>query len=508
MRCSLSSFFPFSEALLFPQILEGELHEVRYDASNPRKLRVKGITQLRDEAVAYIDDFQGVHKMVNPNQNEGSISLHIYIPAIQTCHLYKLDGTKTLINMTAANVWGSGNEFTEVQLQGAQLAPITSVADLVDKLNAAFEANPADGEPLRQAVATVMDRVHFVASEWTEHVHFSEFSYTRMLLTLHDRFSLVLICWNPNQSCPIHSHDHCPSNTMFVKTIVGSISYARYTDASGTQLRDLTALGTDTSTFVMANSEIGFHTSRNTSNHSVALSLHLYTPPLLECSHSEGVAPVVYCEKSSALKSASRPVLWLDGGVQAVQQATDSKLTASSSVFSNVQTLLDTLARLFAAPDVPDLSAKLSLVLEKFEFNPKEVEQYKASRGSGRRRVALHPDFEVFIIVWNAGQQTPIHDHGGSLSWIKVLEGELSDTYYCKPERGLAPYVIQSQTLHRGEVAFLDASMIHSTKALGEACCSLTIYAPPYDDYNCYCDKSGHATVVSQSQRGPSELLQ
>ncbi len=41
------------------KILEGELHEVRYDASDKNKLALKTITQMREEDVAYIDDTQG-----------------------------------------------------------------------------------------------------------------------------------------------------------------------------------------------------------------------------------------------------------------------------------------------------------------------------------------------------------------------------------------------------------------------------------------------------------------
>jgi hypothetical protein len=39
-------------------------------------------------------------------------------------------------------------------------------------------------------------------------VHFSDFNYTRMLLQLHERFSLMLLCWNPQQGVPLHSHNH------------------------------------------------------------------------------------------------------------------------------------------------------------------------------------------------------------------------------------------------------------------------------------------------------------
>lgn len=185
------------------KILEGELHEVRYDATNPSKLRVKGITHLRDEGVAYIDDTQGVHKMVNPNPSHGAISLHIYIPPYKRCSLFNvIDGTTKEISMVAANTLDA-KPFTSLDLGGNQPVPITSVTLLVDELTALFDGSAADNlHTDGQAAAAILNRVHFVASEWDEHVHFSEHNYTRMLLTLHKRFSLVLLCWNPRQQCP------------------------------------------------------------------------------------------------------------------------------------------------------------------------------------------------------------------------------------------------------------------------------------------------------------------
>lgn len=119
--------------------------------------------------------------------------------------------------------------------------------------------------------------------------------------------------------------------------------------------------------------------------------------------------------------------------------------------------------------------------------------------GYTKRRLVLHPSFEVFIICWRAGQTTPIHDHGGALSWNKVLEGEQRDTRFSRPAPGQPPYMLNAFTLKRGEVNSLDASVIHQTMALNADLCTLTVYSPPYDHFSCYCATTGAESLVHVS---------
>ncbi len=80
--------------------------------------------------------------------------------------------------------------------------------------------------------------------------------------------------------------------------------------------------------------------------------------------------------------------------------------------------------------------------------------------------------------------------------------------------------------LKRGDVAALSAALIHQTKAIGndvqvltrgpvsrahartpvagEDCCSLTVYSPPFEDYTCYCSKTGRAEP--SCAKGPADL--
>lgn len=178
----------------FMKILEGELHEVRYDASNPSRLALKKITQLRDEAVAYIDDTQGVHKMVNPSSEHGAISLHIYIPPYSKCSIFNLAlGERRCVDMASANSY-TDKPFTPMELNASfDQAPIITVESLVRILEEFFASSSAAAAASLPSqtiqIQKILDRVHFISNEWQTHVHFSDHNYTRMLLKLTPTFS-------------------------------------------------------------------------------------------------------------------------------------------------------------------------------------------------------------------------------------------------------------------------------------------------------------------------------
>ncbi len=433
----------------FMKILEGELHEVRYDARNPSKLNLKTITQLREEEVAYIDDTQGVHKMVNPSAEKGAISLHIYIPPYVKCSIFNLtEGSSRLVDMAASNAY-TDKPFTPLQMEATgDAAPITVVADLLSKLRRTFKqpggCGTAESEAVRNdAIRATLDRVHFISSEWRDLVHFSEHNYTRMLLTVNEHFSLMLICWNPKQGCPLHTHNHAPENHMFVKTVIGELEVRRFADEQGTKVVSDEIMEPDSPCVAISNKDLGWHTTRNPSPDRCTLSLHLYTPPMLECVHVEGVAPVVYCKSSDPNASGGMPrpdsvtelapfaqqgsAASLAGllSPEKVKLTLASQLSGCTSVFSNFHTLMETLWNMFEVHGerpVEELSERLTALAQNFEFNPKEIEQYKALNGAAyvRRRVALHPKFEIYIVCWRAGQVSPIHDHGNSSAFVKV----------------------------------------------------------------------------------------
>lgn len=273
----------------------------------------------------------------------------------------------------------------------------------------------------------------------------------------------------------------------------------RFSDSQGSTLLSETVLEPEIPTLAISNKDIGWHMTSNPSPDRVALSLHLYTPPMLECVHSKGVAPVVYCEKGITRTSSSQAML------SPLKLKESAKVHACASVFSNFQMLVEMLWSAFdgqAGSPSPQIMDELIDTLTKVEFNVKEIDQYKSMNGTAyvRRRLALHPCFEVFIVSWKAGEVSPIHDHGGSSAICKVLEGTLLDEHYSKPERNHPPYVVQSSLLKRNEVASYGPETIHRTSVTKEAdCCCLLIFAPSYDQCCNFCPKTGACTLVQVS---------
>ncbi len=43
-------------------------------------------------------------------------------------------------------------------------------------------------------------------SEWNEYAYWDSERYTRNLLAAQQRFSLILLCWEPGQHTPVHTH--------------------------------------------------------------------------------------------------------------------------------------------------------------------------------------------------------------------------------------------------------------------------------------------------------------
>jgi predicted metal-dependent enzyme (double-stranded beta helix superfamily) len=438
--------------------------------------------------------------MVNPSRTHGAISLHVYIPPYTKCSIFNLaEGSCNVVDMTASNAY-SDKPLTPMLLSDQK--PIVSVSELLEKLRSVFGASE-DALCLsgsrNSAIQDTLDRVQFVADEWRDLVHFSDHNYTRMLLTLNEHFSLMLNCWKPQQACPLHSHDHSPENTMFVKSIAGALEIRRFADEAGTQKLSEVVIESDSPCLAVANSDLGLHTTRNPSTTCVALTLHLYTPPMVECIHAGGIAPVVYSKAATDL-SVGAPSPTKDramGSISAAPQA---------SLFSNFQALVEMLSNVF--DKYPDQSAdllapKIKSILHKFEANPKEVRDYYGPHVDGtplvRCRIGLHAKFEVYVVFWKAGYVSPIHSHGQSSEFIKVIDGEMTDTHFSTPERGLPPYVVSANVLKSCGTTFLSSKTVHQTRVPNMDSSALLVYSPPYVESVTFASDTGAATRVSVS---------
>lgn len=105
--------------------------------------------------------------------------------------------------------------------------------------------------------------------------------YTRNLIaTDNQTFTLMLLCWNPQQGSPIHDH---AGSECFMRCIEGEICETQYevpTPESSLKVRAQRTYHAGEVAFI--NDSIGLHAVDNRSS-SHAVTLHCYLPPYQEC---------------------------------------------------------------------------------------------------------------------------------------------------------------------------------------------------------------------------------
>jgi len=114
-----------------------------------------------------------------------------------------------------------------------------------------------------------------------------------------------------------------------------------------------------------------------------------------------------------------------------------------------------------------------------------------------RNLVAREAEFELMILCWKAGQESPIHNHEGQDCWMAVLEGEIEEVLYPWPT-GRGPLLPRSSNVYgRGRVGFIRDEMgLHLVRPAASASVGVTlhVYSSPFEACNCYCPDTGRVT--------------
>lgn len=108
-------------------------------------------------------------------------------------------------------------------------------------------------------------------------------------------------------------------------------------------------------------------------------------------------------------------------------------------------------------------SETFETILETSEIPISCFEALASYSSEAYKRITLFENqrFELKLLCWEPGQQTPIHDHGGEECWVKFLKGDFIETIYdvspgesaqnmkqTKPEEGQITYMIDSLGFH------------------------------------------------------------
>lgn len=104
-----SSIHDHADAHCFMKMLEGELQEVRFGwpKSSGAPLAETGRSTLPINGVCYINDSLGLHRVENPSHTEKAVSLHLYCPPFNQCHMFNQQtGQKTCCSVTFWSKYG------------------------------------------------------------------------------------------------------------------------------------------------------------------------------------------------------------------------------------------------------------------------------------------------------------------------------------------------------------------------------------------------------------------
>lgn len=108
--------------------------------------------------------------------------------------------------------------------------------------------------------------------------------------------------------------------------------------------------------------------------------------------------------------------------------------------------------------------------------------------------------FELLILCWGEGHESPIHDHAGQQCWMAVLDGEVEEVHYDEPD-GESSRPMASGRVRRfgaGGVAYIhDDIALHLIRpAPGTRGVTLHLYADPIDACRSFDPATGRATSI------------
>jgi len=70
--------------------------------------------------------------------------------------------------------------------------------------------------------------------------------------------------------------------------------------------------------------------------------------------------------------------------------------------------------------------------LEVLKTNTNAIKFY--DKKYGRNLIAQTKLFTLMLLTWPPDVKSPIHDHGGSECWLRVIKGQVEEHFYEKPQ--------------------------------------------------------------------------
>ena len=164
------------------------------------------------------------------------------------------------------------------------------------------------------------------------------------------------------------------------------------------------------------------------------------------------------------------------------------------------QTALDALCRDLVAEFKRDpRGTAAAQLLATYAREHRDWRDYVFFSGERYTRNLVHRDkaYELLLLCWEEGQESPIHNHDQQSCWMAVLDGELEEVHFHEADSGSGPLREgRVQPLGAGQVAFIEDDIaLHLIRPRAGRGVSLHLYASPIDACKTY-GRDGQVTCV------------
>ena len=90
--------------------------------------------------------------------------------------------------------------------------------------------------------------------------------------------------------------------------------------------------------------------------------------------------------------------------------------------------------------------------------------------------------FNIILLVWNPGKESPIHDHPCNGCWVRVLENSVQEVVYEKNENESLSLTADNVYTEGGVTWMHDKKGFHKIgNPNEEVSVTLHVYSPPYE---------------------------
>lgn len=342
-------------------------------------------------------------------------------------------------------------------------AAYTSFHDFIAKMREEILPIDMHSNEYIAKIQNLMSRMRFNPLEWRRYATVQHTKYTRNLVGHSENFTALLLVWNRNQISPIHDHD---GSSGWVKVLFGTLQETQYRHKNGNEgpLVQSTLANANVDDVCYINDSIGYHSVQNTHGDDVAVSLHLYSPPLTKCCLYE----MDGTKKFASLLAAYAPYeSYFD--VSTTARSIDN---FSSALKANQPPAKQDKAAVGAwAKNVGEALANAALSQKDWD-----IYMHFAELHYTRNLMWSNEDYSVFLNCWRGAHCTPEHSHGeGTHSWCRVLGGTL--TYSGEGA---------SKTLTKDSEIYYEATGLarHVMKnpSPKDLAVSIHVYSPPYKE--------------------------